>query len=76
VSTDAYGRTVAICRVNGKDVGEAMVRSGMAYAAYSQRYLLQEWQAKFDGLGIHARHCASPADWRSRHQRLWRPSGR
>jgi len=67
VTTDAYGRTVAICRVNGKDVGEAMVRSGMAYAAHSPRYLQQERQAKVDRLGIHARRCASPADWRARH---------
>jgi len=67
VTTDAYGRTVAICRVNGKDVGEEMVRAGMAYAAYAQRYQLQERQAKVDRRGIHARRCASPADWRARH---------
>lgn len=53
-ATDAYGRTVAVCRVKGKDVGEAMVWSGMAYAAYSHDYLMQEWRAKFDGRGIHA----------------------
>jgi endonuclease YncB( thermonuclease family) len=69
VAKDVYGRTVAICRVNGKDVSEAMVRSGMAYAAYSHDYLLQEWRAKFDGLGIHARRCASPADWRASHRK-------
>jgi endonuclease YncB( thermonuclease family) len=69
VAKDVYGRTVAVCRVNGKDVSEAMVRSGMAYAAYSYDYLLQEWRAKFDGLGIHARRCASPADWRASHRR-------
>ena len=69
IAKDVYGRTVAICRVNGKDVSEAMVRSGMAYAAYSHDYLLQEWRARFDGLGIHARRCADPADWRAGHRK-------
>jgi endonuclease YncB( thermonuclease family) len=67
VTKDIYGRTVAICRVNGKDVGEAMVRSGMAYAVYADRYQQQERQAKVDRLGIHARRCARPADWRASH---------
>ena len=67
VAKDVYGRTVAICRVNGKDVGEAMVSAGMAYAVNSERYRLQEKQAKLNGLGIHARRCASPADWRASH---------
>jgi Staphylococcal nuclease homologue len=69
MAKDVYGRTVAICRVDGKDVSEAMVRSGMAYAAYSHDYLLQEWRAKFDGLGIHARRRADPADWRASHRK-------
>ena len=68
VTTDAHGRTVAVGHVNGKDVGEEMVRSGMAYAAYAQRYQQQERQAKVDRLGIHARCCASPADWRDSHR--------
>lgn len=71
VTTDRYGRTVAICRVDGKDVGAALVRSGMAWAydTYSSRYALMEWQAKFDGLGVHARNCASPSTWRASHSR-------
>jgi hypothetical protein len=40
---------------------------GMAYAAYAQRYQLQERQAKIDRRGIHVRRCASPADWRAKH---------
>jgi endonuclease YncB( thermonuclease family) len=65
LTRDIYGRTVAICRVGGKDIGEALVRAGMAYAAFSQRYVTQERQARFDRLGIHARRCASPAAWRA-----------
>ena len=69
IATDVYGRTVAVCRVNGEDISEAMVRSGMAYAAYSHDYLLQEWRARFDGRGIHARRCTNPADWRASHRK-------
>jgi endonuclease YncB( thermonuclease family) len=69
MATDAYGRTVAICRVNGEDVSEAMVRSGMAYAAYSHDDLLQEWRAKVDRRGIHARRCASRAHWRATNRK-------
>ena len=61
VTTDRYGRTVAVCQVAGEDVGATLVRSGMAWAyhTYSLRYLLPEWQAWFDGLGVHARNCAA-----------------
>jgi endonuclease YncB( thermonuclease family) len=71
VTTDVYGRTVAFCRVNGQDLGATLVRSGMAwaYTTYSWRYLLDEWQAWFDGLGVHGRNCASPAAWRASHPR-------
>jgi endonuclease YncB( thermonuclease family) len=69
VTTDRYGRTVAICRVNGEDIGAAMVRRGMAwaYSTYSWRYLSDEWLAWFEGAGVHARHCASPSAWRAEH---------
>ncbi|WIM09183.1 thermonuclease family protein [Enhydrobacter sp.] len=67
VTTDRYGRTVAICRVNGEDIGAAMVRRGLAWSAYSVRYLPEEWLARFDGLGVHARKCAWPQDWRALH---------
>ena len=67
VTTDRYERTVAVCRVAGEDIGETLVRSGMAWAyhAYSLRYLLPEWQASLTGLGVHAHDCASPSDWRA-----------
>lgn len=71
VTTDRYGRTVAVCQAAGEDVGETLVRSGMAWAyqTYSLRYLLPEWQAWFDGLGLHAHNCASPSAWRASHAR-------
>ncbi len=46
--TDRYGRTVAICRAGGEDLGALMVRSGMAWAfvRYSRDYVNQEARAK------------------------------
>jgi endonuclease YncB( thermonuclease family) len=67
VTTDKYGRAVATCRAADEDVGAVLVRAGMAWAyrTYSWRYLLPEWEAWFDGIGIHARNCASPSAWRA-----------
>lgn len=41
---DRYGRTVALCRADGQDLGAAMVRAGMAWAfvRYSGDYVGQE----------------------------------
>lgn len=65
--TDRYGRTVAICWVEGRDLGKAMVQLGMAWAftRYSQDYVADEAKAKGDNLGIHARNCLSAWEWRS-----------
>ena len=66
VTTDIYRRAVAICRIGAEDLGEVMIRSGMgvAYRTQSLRYLLPEWQAWVDGLGVHAHPCISPSEWR------------
>ncbi len=41
---DRYGRTVALCRADGGDLGAAMVSAGMAYGStrYSSDYVEQE----------------------------------
>jgi endonuclease YncB( thermonuclease family) len=69
VKTDRYGRTVAVCRVNDEDIAAAMARRGLAwsYMTYSVRYLPEEVLARYDGVGVHAHVCASPADWRALH---------
>jgi endonuclease YncB( thermonuclease family) len=69
-TTDRYGRTVAICRADGEDLGRAMVQLGMAWAfvRYSRDYVDQEAKAKAEGLGIHAEKCEPAWDWRA-HQR-------
>ena len=50
-TTDRYGRTVAICRADGVDLGMAMVSAGMAWAflRYSHDYVQQESEAKAAG---------------------------
>ena len=69
--TDRYGRTTARCFAGETDLGGALVRSGMAYAGttWSVRYLADEIRARFDGVGLHGRGCADPADWRRQHPR-------
>ena len=69
-STDGYGRTVAICRADGEDLGRAMVRLGMAWAPgrYSRDYVDQEAQAKADDLGIHSQKCAPPRQQQAQHR--------
>jgi endonuclease YncB( thermonuclease family) len=69
VETDRYGRTVAICRVNGEDIAAAMVRRGLAwaYTTYSLSYIGEELRARFDRVGVHARSCDMPARWRAAH---------
>ena len=65
--TDRYGRTVAICRAGGEDLGAIMVREGMAWAflRYSADYIQEEARAKADGLGVHAHGCLPAWDWRA-----------
>jgi endonuclease YncB( thermonuclease family) len=67
VATDRYGRTVATCTIDGRDVGAGLVRSGMAwsYGRFAWRYRLLEGLAWLEGLGVHARSCMLPADWRA-----------
>ena len=67
VDTDKYGRTVASCRVEGHDLGSAMVRSGLAtdYVQFSHgHYAADEAMARADRLGIWSGAFVPPADWR------------
>ena len=64
---DRYGRTVAICRAGGEDLGAIMVRDGYAWAflRYSADYDGQEALAKKEGLGVHGHDCVSAWNWRA-----------
>ena len=45
---DRYGRTVALCRVDGRDLGAAMARDGwaLAFVRYSGDHVAQEREVK------------------------------
>ena len=55
---DRYGRTVAICRANGEDLGAILVREGLAWAftRYSVDYVDQQEEARRANRGVHAQH--------------------
>jgi endonuclease YncB( thermonuclease family) len=51
---DKYGRTLAVCFVDGRDLNAQMVRQGYAWAfvKYSTNYVKEEALARAEGLGI------------------------
>ncbi|GGF82232.1 Endonuclease YncB, thermonuclease family [Mameliella alba] len=64
---DRYDRVVARCRVDGKDLGETLVESGLAFAyeRYSEAYVPQERIAARRKAGLHATGVKSPSAFRS-----------
>ena len=69
---DRYGRTIAICRANGEDLGAILVREGLAWAfvRYSRDYAELEAKAKADQQGIHAHDCQPAWEWRAQQRTL------
>ena len=67
---DQYGRTVAICRVYGEDLGAWMVGLGwaVAYRTYSTRYVPAEDLAKGRKAGMWAGSFIAPREWRRAHE--------
>lgn len=68
-ANDQYNRIIATCRVDGVDLGEALVLQGLAWAfrKYSTVYVAQQEAAKGKGLGIWAAPNQPP--WEFRRQR-------
>lgn len=65
---DAYGRTVAQCRGGGRDLGEAMIRSGWAveYRQFSHGgYASAEAEARGRRRGLWAGSFEPPSAWRA-----------
>ena len=64
---DRYGRTVAVCSVEGADLGAAMVAGGhaVAYGAYDA----EERAARAERRGIWSSSFDRPAVWRAKHPR-------
>jgi endonuclease YncB( thermonuclease family) len=56
---DRYGRTVAVCHVDGRDLGADMVSDGHAWAfvRYSRDYVDEEREAAAVRAGIHGHTC-------------------
>lgn len=72
---DRYGRSVAICRVAGRDLGAEMVRQGAAraYLRYSNRYLPDENAARRAGAGVWSARMQSPETFRHPAQPIVSP---
>ena len=67
LNKDRYGRTVARCFVDGKDVARAIVAEGLAFAyrRYSTDYVLDEKGAAVNARGLHSSQVQSPAAYRA-----------
>jgi endonuclease YncB( thermonuclease family) len=67
---DRYGRTVAICRANGEDLGAIMVREGFAWAftRYSVDYVDLQEEARAANRGVHAHDCQPAWEWRAKQR--------
>lgn len=67
LDTDRYGRTVARCTVDGRDVGRALVTDGLAFAyrRYSMDYDLDEKGAAIRAAGLWGSEVQAPAAFRA-----------
>ena len=71
-ATDRYRRALAICRTEAGDVGEAMVRAGLALGARDPRfdeYPAAMAEARDARRGLWQGRHVHPADWRTAHPR-------
>lgn len=64
---DQYGRSVAVCRASGKDLGEELIKAGLAVAlpTFSDAYVATEAEARASQIGIWGSEFQLPADFRS-----------
>ena len=65
---DRYGRVVAVCRIDGRDVGRLQVRRGwaVAYRYFSKDYVTDEEIAQREKNGIWAGEFEMPWEYRRR----------
>lgn len=66
VTTDRFGRLVALCTVDGENLNRWLVREGwaVAYRRYSDAYVVDEWIARWHGRGLWAGSFDPPEEWR------------
>lgn len=64
---DRYGRVVAVCLVDGQDMGQLIVHSGLAWAfrRYSENYDLDEKAAAVADRGLWAVEVQIPSEFRA-----------
>lgn len=64
--TDRYGRLLAVCRIQGRDIGAELVRAGMAvsYGAYAN----EEAEARREERGLWAGRFERPEAYRRRQR--------
>ncbi len=64
---DPYDRLIADCRVNGTDIGAAMVQQGLAlvFAKFSATYVDQQQQAKIAKAGVWSGTFLTPWEFRA-----------
>jgi endonuclease YncB( thermonuclease family) len=73
VSTDRYGRYIAVCKAGGRDLAAEMVRAG--FATVNERrgpspYSAAQAEARADKRGIWAGSFDTPSDWRRANPRV------
>ena len=66
IEKDRYGRTVATCAVDGRDVGHDLVSGGLAlaYREYSSAYVAVERRAARADIGLHGSRLQTPSQYR------------
>ena len=71
VTTDRYGRMVAICKRGGEDIGRRMVRDGwaVAFVRYSRHYVADERAARSARRGLWQGRFITPETWRRMQER-------
>lgn len=73
ISTDRYGRNIAVCEAGGRDLAEEMVRAGFATVndrRGSSPYTGAQAEARAGKRGIWAGTFETPREWRRSHPRV------
>lgn len=69
ISEDGYGRVIATCFVNGRDIGAEMIDKGLAWAfvKYSDVYVPEELVSKDKAAGVFLEDYTPPWEYRAQH---------
>jgi len=67
MSEDGYGRVIATCQADGRDIGKEMIDKGMAWAflKYSDAYAADELVSKDKAHGVFAEAYTPPWEYRA-----------